>query len=129
MELIFYFVLFNMYTNISISSFNCKGHGDDRLEYIEYLTRVHGMLLLQEHWYHDHGINLLSSRIDNVQVYGASDMDQSESILGRSYGGCAILVKSSIKCKLIPIYVNKGCYCIVLEMLKLLIFNIHMYML
>ena len=57
-------------------------------------------------------------------------MDQSEIILGRPYGGCAILVKSSIKCKLTPIYVNKRCYCIVLEMhgggLKLLIFNIYM---
>ena len=110
MELIFYFILFNMDMNISVTSFNCKGHGDDRQEYIEYLTRVYDIVLPQEHWYHDHDINSLSNRIDNVQVYGASGMDQSELILGRPYGGCAILVKSSIKCKFTPIYVNKRCY-------------------
>ncbi len=76
------------FTDLSIVSFNCKGHNDDRLDYIKQLSSLYDVVLLQEHWYHDHQIVSLSHHIDNVQVHVISGMDKSELLMGRPYGGC-----------------------------------------
>ncbi len=118
-----------LYHNLSIASFNYKGHSEDRLHYVNSLCNTYDVVLLQEHWYHDHEIQALNSCIKNVQVYGSSGMDQSQLLHGRPYGGCAILINDRLKCKFSPLPVSKRCYSGVLELfggVKIIISNVYM---
>ncbi len=87
-----------MDTHLSIVSFNCKGHSDDRLQYINVLASTYDVILLQEHWYHDFDLPSLANHISNVQVYGSSGMESTDLLIGRPHGGCAILISDRLKC-------------------------------
>ena len=43
-------------------------------------------------------------------------MNESELLMGRPYGGCAILVNDRLKCKFTPLPVTKRCYAGILEL-------------
>jgi len=93
-------------TNLPIASFNCKGHSLDRIAYIKHLSNMYNIVLLQEYWYHSHEISSIVAQI----------MEQSELLYGRPHGGCAILLKDTLKCKLTPVPISKRCYAGILEL-------------
>jgi len=118
-----------MAVNLSIISFNCKGHSDDRIDYINQLVAAYDIILIQEHWYNDYDLPSLACRIRNVQVFGSSGMETSELLIGRPYGGCAILLSDRLNYTFTPISVSKRCYAGILELpnnVKVLIYNIYM---
>jgi exonuclease III len=58
-------------------------------------------------------LHILEDKIDNVYVHGVSGMNDSDIAQGRPYGGCAILWRDSLKCKVTPISINNKRLCMV----------------
>ncbi|ELU14618.1 hypothetical protein CAPTEDRAFT_211054 [Capitella teleta] len=52
-------------------------------------------------------MDAIATHIGDVNFTGVSGMDPDELLIGRPYGGCAISVKSSMKCKFVPISSKK----------------------
>ena len=82
--------------NLRLCTWNSRGHRYDRLEYMQKLMNKCDLLFVQEHWYLDADINKIAQHINDVEVVGVSGMDESQLILGRPYGGCAIIYRNSL---------------------------------
>ena len=105
-----YVFLYNLITliialmnQLTIGSFNVHGVNDTSLMYINKIMCDFDILLLQEHWLFNSQIHLLEDNIDHVNVYGKTGMDESKFLCGRPYGGCAIIWRDSLSCKITPI--------------------------
>ena len=96
---------------LRLCSFNCKGHGRDRIEYVKQLITKCDILLLQEHWYLECNLRSLESDIGNVNVVGVSGMDEHILLHGRPYGGCAFVYKKSLNCTVVPITTDSERFC------------------
>lgn len=117
-------------TALSIVSYNSQSLGAGRVEYISELVTKHDFTFLQEHWLLNAQIPSIESKIPNVSVHGVSGMPDAELLHGRPYGGCAILWKKSLSCKVSPV-LNSSCkrYCAVkveLDDHVLLLVNVYM---
>lgn len=122
-------IMFTMATKLCIGSYNSKGLGVGRIEYIKRLTEVNDILLLQEHWLFESGFGILEKEFSNMSVYAVSAMNEDEYLSGRPYGGCAILLKKSLKCGVTPIQCeSKRLCCVLIESngIKILFFSIYM---
>ena len=85
-----------------IGSYNSRGLGQGRMDYIcEICTKV-DFLFIQEHWLIPQNLGILLS-IPDFSCHGTSAMDTTEVLIGRPHGGCSILWKSSLKCKVTPV--------------------------
>lgn len=114
---------------LRISSYNSRGHGAGRLSYIKKLLEHCEIVLLQEHWYFDDDIQRMSKYIGDVSVYGSSGMPNNELLAGRPYGGCAIIVKNTVKCRAIPIVsTSKRVFACIIDLYKIKILLINVYM-
>jgi hypothetical protein len=71
--------------SLKLCSYNSRGHGLDRIEYMRHLMEECDILFVQEHWYFEHDIKLLQESIDNVQVYGISGMNNNKLLVVLSY--------------------------------------------
>ena len=115
---------------IKVGSFNCKGHGIDRLDYIAKLMTTIDVLFVQEHWYFDDNIVSLANNMNNVHVHGVSGMDSNVLLHGRPYGGCAFLYKKDMNCIVKPVDVfSNRCCAIILDLqngVRMLLFNVYM---
>jgi hypothetical protein len=54
------------------------------------------ILFLPEHWYFDNEINSLESSVGNILVFGISDMDNDEILIGRSHGAFWQIIPLSV---------------------------------
>ena len=80
--------------HIHIVSYNCRGWNSGQIAVCELLQSC-DICLIQEHWLFHDQLNLLN--IDsNLLFVGVSAMDSSKLLLGRPYGGCAILFRRSL---------------------------------
>ena len=89
--------LLNM-DNIKLTTFNCKHFRTTgpKMEFISGLMTDCNFLMLQEHCLHYEHLYKLKAVGTNVEVVGKSSMDGSVPLLGRPYGGCAIIYKTNI---------------------------------
>lgn len=87
---------------LSLATFNCQGHGPDRVAYISKLCETNDIVLLQEHWLPDEQISSFESKIDGICCHGVSGMASNELLIGRPYGGCAILWKRALLAEITP---------------------------
>ena len=115
---------------LRVCTFNCKGHGCDRIDYVRTLFEQCDVMFIQEHWLLNCNIHSFADMIGNVNIYGTSGMNENELIIGRPYGGCAFLWKKSLDCSYVPIDTkNKrivaGVLCLSNDM-KLLLCNVYM---
>ena len=115
---------------LRVCTFNCKGHGPDRVDYIRKLLDHCDMLYIQEHWLLGCNIQSFADAIGNVNIYGMSGMNESELLVGRPYGGCAFIWKKSLDCSFEPIHVDNkrivaGVLCLS-NNLKVLLCNVYM---
>ncbi|ELU15695.1 hypothetical protein CAPTEDRAFT_201113 [Capitella teleta] len=58
---------------------------------------------LPQHWGLTDQLRDLESRLDNARVYGKSGMDESQPLVGRPHGGCAVIVRKDLKCPVEPV--------------------------
>ncbi|ELU09859.1 hypothetical protein CAPTEDRAFT_205644 [Capitella teleta] len=56
-----------------------------------------------KHWGLTDQMRDLESRLDNARVYGKSGMDESQPLVGRPHGGCAVIVRKDLKCSVEPV--------------------------
>ncbi len=73
----------------------------------------HDFLLVQEHWLQSSQLHVFQDNIKNILSYGVSGMNESELHSGRPYGGCAILWRDSLACKVTPISCDNCRLCLV----------------
>lgn len=115
---------------LTIATYNCHGLGSGRLEYINKLAEVNDFLFLQEHWMLSDQINTFGRKVNSMHVHGVSGMKEHELLEGRPYGGCAILWKKSLVCKVTPVDVESKRVCAVhvsdANGLNLLMCNVYM---
>jgi len=113
-----------------IASWNSRGHGDNRIDYMKKLLQNVDVLMIQEHWYFENDLNSIVNSMDGIHVYGTSGMDPSNLLHGRPYGGCAILYSKHLKCKFTPVdSVSSRCCAVIMELpdlTKVLLFNVYM---
>ena len=116
-------------TKISLSSYNCHGLGPGKIDYITSLCTRHDFVFLQEHWLISDNLNIFIDQIPNISCHGISAMDTSQLLAGRPYGGCSILWRSSIACKVSPVECPSKRMCAItvdLPQVKLLLINVYM---
>ena len=116
-------------TKIRIATYNSKGHGTDRIDYMKQLLYSNDVLFIQEHWYFESGITDFEAQLDGFSVLGISGIDESEVLLGRPYGGCAIIYNNRLKCSILPVALDsRRCMACVVTIngVKLLFINVYM---
>jgi len=86
----------NIHGCFKLFSYNCRS-AKRSLPEIQQLCEKHDLVVLQEHWLFPNELPLLSGVHADFWSYGSSAMDMSNKILvGRPYGGTAILYRKSI---------------------------------
>ena len=124
-----FFVFAFVMQMFSIASYNCHGLGAGRLDYIQELCNEHDFVLLQEHWLLNDKIPEISNKLNNVVIHGISGMVDSEPLIGRPYGGCAILWRKDIPFNITPVYTGSKRLCAVKLTginTNILLFNVYM---
>ena len=89
--------------NLTLCTFNCRGHRQDKIDYVKKIMTSCDVLFLQEHWLFTENVPFFVEKIGNVNVHATSGMDETQLLIGRPYGGCAILWKKSLNCVFSPI--------------------------
>ena len=114
---------------LSIATYNTHGHGPDRIAYINKLLERNHIIFIQEHWLFDSSISRLENQLSQAHVHGVSGMDEHELILGRPYGGVAIIWRKTLKCAITPIPLASRRLCaamISVNGLNIMLFNVYM---
>ena len=94
------FINNNSVHDLRICSFNCRSV-KNCLPVISNLCDKHDIVLLQEHWLLPNELNLLNLINKDFVSYGQSAVDISVDILvGRPYGGTAILFRKNLSDKI-----------------------------
>ncbi|KAJ2951199.1 hypothetical protein O0L34_g5592 [Tuta absoluta] len=89
-------------TTIKLISYNCRSFNQSYL-HVQDFCRDYDVIALQEHWLLPDDIDLLRVRPD-FEYSGSSAVDTSAgTLIGRSYGGVAVLWRRSLFQSVIPI--------------------------
>ena len=88
----------HMERELTLCTYNCRGHGKDRIEYMQKLLTECDILFIQEHWYLDNEIQQLDKEVHNVTALGKSGVNENKLLPGRPYGGCALIYKKTLQC-------------------------------
>ena len=118
-------------TTIKLCSWNSRGHGADRMVYIDDLMNRCDILVLQEHWLSDYDLHKLTQNsAHSLSVFGVSGMDPHQPRVGRPFGGCALLHKTDYRCSIEPVPVDSrrlfACIVNIPNVVKFMLFNVYM---
>ena len=123
------FFTYLTFTQLSIATYNSHGHAPDKLAYINKLSQKFDFILIQEHWLMESQLNLFQNTINNIRAHGVSGMNSQELLVGRPYGGVAILWRNAIMTKVVPLSTTSHRVCAVkvsLDFGDILICNVYM---
>ena len=93
-----------MMVKLKLGSFNCRGFKSSE-SYVADLFKELDFLALQEHWLSLSEFSLLFSVSEDVMYCAASPMGKDEIVLGRPYGGVALLWHKKNQCVVRPLNV------------------------
>jgi hypothetical protein len=113
----------------TIGTYNSHGLGDGRIQYIDKLLRDHDIVFIQEHWQFQGQLHVFEDKLDSVKAHGCSGMPSDQLLLGRPYGGCAIIWKRSMIGQITPVDTSSRRICAVImktEHTTLLLCNVYM---
>ena len=82
------------------ATYNCSGFTDDKIDYINYLLSDIHVLFLQELWLLDSHRYKIIDAFKNCNVFSVSVVHDVSNLHGRPYGGCAIIIDKTVRCKL-----------------------------
>ena len=89
----------------TITTYNCKHFNQNKLSYINFILKSCDFLLIQEHCLYQSQLYKLCNVDTAVSFCGNSQMDETKHLVGRPFGGVAIIWKNSIILKfLLMIY-------------------------
>ena len=116
---------------LRFASYNSRGFNKEKAAFIHELMSEHcDILLLQEHWRFEEDIPSMSAMIGDVNVFGTSGMPSDRLVLGRPYGGCAVVVNKTLQCRVEPLQCsNRRLFSFILTLsdeTKLLMHSIYM---
>ncbi len=101
----------SVFRPIRCVSYNCRGWNSGSI-LVSDLLKSCDICFLQEHWLlHEHLFNLNIN--SEFLSHGVSGMDSSEILVGRPYGGCAILYKKSLCSNISMVPCNARRFCAV----------------
>lgn len=90
-------------TNFRLATYNSNGLAPDRVETIKTLCETHDIVLIQEHWLLPNNTDIMQKHVDKTHnSYCISAVDNSTLLVGRPYGGCAILSRREMKLDISP---------------------------
>ena len=98
---------------ISINSHNCGHASNFKLPLFNDLLEGCDFLLLQEHMLFKSKLIWFNSISSDVGVHGVSAMDESKPLVGRPYGGVAILWRKSLVGQVVPVHWDSSRFCAV----------------
>lgn len=97
-----------------LMSYNCRGFNNAKVPYINSLLERCDVLFLQEHWLLNNGLQRMEGTFEKHHVFGISGVIIDKLLLGRPYGGVAILINKNIQCIATSIYCDSKRICAVL---------------
>ena len=110
--MLFLYLPFNL-DQLNIGTYNVHGLNSPALSYIDKIMANYDFLFIQEHWLHSSQLHLFEDKIKHIHSYGISGMDECKLHSGRPYGGCAILWRDTLSCKVTPILSDSTRLCMV----------------
>ena len=123
-------IIYILLMTLSITSYNSCGLGPGKFEYIAKLSNDYDFVCVQETWLLEENLGIFSSKIRGLSCHGISSVDSGSEILrGRPHGGCSILWRSNLTCKITPVTSDSKRLCAVtveLPLITLLIINMYM---
>ena len=81
--------------------------------YLNDVVDKHDFTLIQEHWLNNTQSHIIGDNLKDINFACVSGMDDAAFVRGRPYGGCAIIWKNSLTCKIEPISCRNNRLCIV----------------
>ena len=78
-------------SGIRFCTYNCRGFNASKQSYVCRLLNECDFLFLQEHWLSEAQITCLNSISSDHLAIGVSGFENSDILVGRPFGGCAIL--------------------------------------
>ena len=111
------------------ATYNCSGFTDDKIDYISYLLSEIPVLFLQELWLIDNHRYKLNYVFKHCNVFSVSVVHDVSNLHGWSYGGCAIIIKKTARCKLTCVStISKRIVCILLTFgdICIMLYSIYM---
>ena len=97
----------------NICSFNCKGFEYRNFDYLKKVFNKVDILLLQEHWLFEFENAEFYKLFPDCQFVFKSSMNDSSVVLGRPYGGVAMVWKRFMSLKVENITTSCGRLCAV----------------
>ena len=82
--------------SLVVGSLNLRGFNDSKITYINHILSLAPILFLQEHWLSADQISSIFTKFEGFHFHGVSGFENSDILLGRPYGGCAILWRSDM---------------------------------
>ena len=112
-----------------ITTYNCCGFNSIKASYIKHLLQDADVIFLQEIWLIDQHRFRLNDAFPDCNVFSRSGVENLSIAQGRPYGGCAIVLKKSLTCKLTPIEtISNRIVCVLMELSDVSILLISIYM-
>jgi hypothetical protein len=112
-----------------IVSYNCRSFNSMKRAYIKSLSTTSTVLFLQEHWLSADQLKLLGDIDANFVYTGVSGSDNSGILVGRPYGGCAILWRSDLEARVDILSANSKRVCavsMISDTFRFLLINVYM---
>jgi Reverse transcriptase (RNA-dependent DNA polymerase)/Endonuclease/Exonuclease/phosphatase family len=97
--------------SLSVMSYNCRGFNFVKSSYINNLLLNCDILFVQEHWLSDKQLPDLNHINAHFLSHAVCGFDNSEVLIGRPYGGCAILWRSDIQARVESVHTNSKRIC------------------
>ena len=87
--------------HLAVGTYNCQ-HFKEDFYYFQEILKQCDIVLLQEHCLYKEQLHKILD-MGNVLYHGTSPMDISVPLIGRPYGGCAIIWHDRLHAKFIPL--------------------------
>jgi exonuclease III len=81
--------------SIRVSTYNCRSIKSS-CDVVRQLCNISDICLIQEHWLADYDLSLLANIHNEFYARGVSAMDTTKLLVGRPFGGVAILWRKSL---------------------------------
>ena len=97
------YIFFIIMATLQIASYNSCGLGNNKMDYIANLCANNDFVCIQETWLLTENLGIFLNKIPNIVCHGVSAMDSGKVHRGRNFGGCTIIWKSNLACKVSPV--------------------------
>lgn len=115
--------------HFSIASYNCRGFNSLKSDFINQCLSKVDILFIQEHWLTETQFDKLTDISRDFLFTSVCGFDNTKLLLGRPYGGCAILWRSCMQAQVSVLCTNSRRICAIrlcVNNLKFLLVNVYL---